>query len=382
MTSVSSSPQSKSMTRIPSLDGLRALSIFLVIALHTIQRFSIHHHVSRIWYGIFDGATGVYIFFVISGYLITKLLLNENQKRGTISLKAFYLRRALRILPPLYAYILFLVVLAFFGRLVLERVSIVSALFFFHNYVPGHMWEVEHFWSLSTEEQFYLLWPVILLYCIRRPGIAGRVRAGKVAIAVILAAPIVRVLSYLTHNPYLHNGYGFHMTADSLMFGCAVALLEGTSRFERVYEFATRKWWIPPVTILISDLIGARFLNYWRFPFGFTVTGTAIAFFLLWTVRNPESIVGKWLNARFVAHIGVLSYSMYLWQTFFLHEGNAQILGSHLKFLGTFPYNWLAILVVAELSRYLVELPVLRLREKLINGLRIGIGKRSIKQAT
>ena len=98
-------PKSASLTRIPSLDGLRALSIFLVLALHTLQRFSLTHHVAFGWYGLFNGADGVFIFFEISGFLITSLLLQEHAKRGSISLRGFYLRRAFRILPPLYLYI-------------------------------------------------------------------------------------------------------------------------------------------------------------------------------------------------------------------------------------------------------------------------------------
>src|SRR5271163_2860049 len=86
------------MRRIPSLDGLRALSIFLVLGLHSVQRVEYNKPVSWIWTGIFNGGTGVFIFFVISGYLITSLLLNEHEKRGTVSLRGFYFRRAMRIL--------------------------------------------------------------------------------------------------------------------------------------------------------------------------------------------------------------------------------------------------------------------------------------------
>jgi peptidoglycan/LPS O-acetylase OafA/YrhL len=364
------------MSRIPSLDGLRALSIFLVVALHTIQHFSLTHHVSLIWYAIFDGGTGVFIFFVISGYLITSLLLNEQQKRGSISMRGFYLRRAMRILPPLYAYIGVLLLLGWAGRLALNRVDILSALFFVHNYVHAGMWAVEHFWSLSIEEQFYLVWPVILLYCLRKPGHAGRFAAAKIALAVIAISPVVRVLSFRLHNPYIHNGAGFHMRADSLMYGCVFALLQGTPVFERVYAAVTKYWWIPPAVIFLSDCIGARFQNYWQFPFGYTICGAAIAFFLLWCVRNPASAVGRLLNARPIVHIGALSYSIYLWQTIFLHENNTAIFGSSLRLLTIFPFSWLAILVVAELSFYLVEQPSLRLRNSLIRGFHLYAARR------
>src|SRR5882757_9848375 len=109
---------------IPSLDGLRALSIALVVGLHTVQRYSVTHHVSPVWYVVFNGTTGVRIFFVISGYLITRLLLREAEQTGTIALGKFYLRRAFRILPPLYAYIAFLCLLGALGRLAVSRTEI------------------------------------------------------------------------------------------------------------------------------------------------------------------------------------------------------------------------------------------------------------------
>ncbi|MDW5267831.1 MULTISPECIES: acyltransferase [Acidobacteriaceae] len=357
-----------SMSRIPSLDGLRALSIFLVIALHTIQRFGMTHHVSLIWFAIFNGDTGVFIFFVISGYLITSLLLHEQQKRGSISMGSFYFRRAMRILPPVYLYVAVLLLLGWAGRLAVTRIDIVSALFFFHNYaLTVRMWSLEHFWTLSIEEQFYFIWPCILYYCLRhRPGIAGRMAAAKFALVVIVISPVIRVASFASHVPYLHHGGMFQMRADSLMFGCVIALLQGTPLFERVYSFVTKIWWIPPAVIFLSDCIGARFQNYWEFPFGFTLCGTAIAFFLLWCVRNPHSAVGNVLNSRPVMHIGVLSYSIYIWQTLFLHSMNASVFGPSLKIISTFPGNWVAILIVAELSYYVVEQPSLRLRNRLM----------------
>ncbi|MEO6981925.1 MAG: acyltransferase [Edaphobacter sp.] len=376
----SSFSRTASLARIPSLDGLRALSIFLVMALHTLQRFDVDHTASPIWYGIFSGDTGVFIFFVISGYLITRLLLNEHQKRGSISLRGFYLRRAMRILPPLYVYVAVLLILGWAGRLVIDKLDIISALFFFHNYASRSMWMLEHFWSLSIEEQFYLIWPCILLYCLRRPGLPGRLIASRIALAVVVLSPIIRIVSFRMHNPYIRDGYGFHMRADSLMFGCVLALLEGTPLFERIYHFATKIWWMPPAVIILSSYLSARFQNYWKLPLGYTLSGIAIAFFLLWCVRNPASVVGRLLNARLIAHIGVLSYSMYLWQTLFIHDGNASIFGPHLKLMTIFPFNWLAIFVVAELSYHLVEQPSLRLRNYLISIFHLYITGRKPRQ--
>jgi peptidoglycan/LPS O-acetylase OafA/YrhL len=369
--------------RIPSLDGLRALSIFLVLALHSLQRLEFTHHVPLIWSGIFDGATGVFIFFVISGYLITSLLLREHEKRGSISLRGFYFRRAMRILPPLYLYVGVLLLLGWAGRLAIVKLDIVSALFFFHDYAASSMWSLEHFWSLSIEEQFYLLWPFLLIYCLRRPGLEGRLKASKIAIAIILASPIIRVLSVtLARHTVLNNSYGFHSRADSLMFGCLIALLQGTPTFEHFYALATKIWWIPPTVIVLSDCLGARFQNYWEFPIGLTVCGIAISVFLLWCVRNPSSAVGRVLNSRPIAHIGVLSYSIYIWQTLFLNYDNKSLFGPSLKLLYTFPFSWFAIFIIAEFSYNIVERPSLRLRNYLIKNFNLYAIKRQDRQTS
>jgi peptidoglycan/LPS O-acetylase OafA/YrhL len=363
-------PRSASLARISSLDGLRALSIALVVALHTLQRYSITHHVSLVWYAVFNGETGVFIFFEISGFLITSLLLQEHEKRGSISLRGFYLRRAFRILPPLYLYIGVVVLLGLAGRLVLTRIDIVSALFFFHN-IKGTevMWSLEHLWSISVEEQFYLVWPFLLVYCLRRPGHAGRIAASIIPCGIILISPVLRVLLGRSANPALHQlGVSF-FKFDFIMFGCLVALLQHTARFERIYQLASRRWWLAPAVIALCSALTARYQNYFELPIGYTINAIAIAVFLLWTTRNPSSFTGRILNWKPIVQIGVLSYSIYIWQTLFLHHNNWQVfapLGRFGTMVSTFPGNWLAILIVAGLSYYVVEQPALKARVRII----------------
>lgn len=369
MSSDATPARAASLRRIPSLDGLRALSIVLVMGLHTVQRYAAEHPEhppALIWSVVLNGSLGVYIFFVISGYLITRLLLHEQQTRGAISMSGFYLKRAFRILPPLYMYVGVLALLSAAGRLVLTKWDILSALFFFHNYaISSTCWAIEHFWSLSVEEQFYLIWPVILILCLRLRGKIGKDRAAAIAGTAIVLSPLIRILSFRTHEVLLHDSAGFHMHADALMFGCAAALLEGTSRFERVYRVVTRVWWLPVIGLAIGSYLEMRFQNYWNFPVGETYTGLLLAFFLLWTVRNADSLPGRVLNARGVTHIGVLSYSIYLWQTLFLHPQNGSVFAGA-TWVGRFPFNWIAIALVAEISYQVVELPSLRLRNRLL----------------
>jgi peptidoglycan/LPS O-acetylase OafA/YrhL len=345
--------------RIPSLDGLRAVSILMVVLLHTLQRFQ----VSRYWYLFGNGATGVYIFFVISGFLITSLLLREHGKYGTICLKSFYLRRGFRILPPAYAYVAFVGILVLIGKLTISRSNVFSALFFYSDYTD-QAWVLQHFWTLAIEEQFYLIWPLVLMLCLKY---RGRSAAIKVSIAVILICPLIRIATYLLDQRFFHHhtsGGNFQGRADSLMFGCLVAMLSGSSAFERVYTRASRFWWLYPIILLFfSGALEIRFGDYWDYPIGYTLNGICIAMFLLWCVRNPASFVGKCLNWTPVVQIGVLSYGIYIWQQVFLNPHNGSVFGSAI--VDRFPFSYLALILTVLTSYFLVEQPSLRLRDRV-----------------
>ena len=192
--SSSTLPRSTTLPRIPSLDGLRAVSILLVIGLHTAQAYGAFHPVSRGWFALFNGGFGVFIFFEISGFLITTLLLEEHRKRGSISLGGFYVRRFFRIFPPLYLYLGVIVALGLAGRLVVAWRDVVSSALFFHNFSARGTWWLEHLWSISVEEQFYLVWPFVLMLCLRIPGRRGLYAASLFPAAVILASPVLRLL--------------------------------------------------------------------------------------------------------------------------------------------------------------------------------------------
>jgi peptidoglycan/LPS O-acetylase OafA/YrhL len=354
---------------IPSLDGLRAISIALVVALHTTQRYGVGHSMNKAWLYVFNGALGVRIFFVISGYLITRLLLREQEQTGRISLGRFYVRRAFRILPPLYVYLVFLCVLGAMEMLQIDAKGIVAAALFLRNYayhLPA-IWALEHTWSLCIEEQFYLIWPAALVLALARwSGPIGRVRAAKIALVAIVVSPLVRTASYALPSTYFHNMGMFHMQADPLMWGCVAALLEGHARWERIYAAVTRWWWLPMLLVYgFSGFMTMLLLNKWSLPLGITMDGFLLSMIVVWCVRNPQSLPGRILNWSFVRWIGTLSYSIYLWQTFFLHEGSVKVFGGE-RWFNTFPGNWAVILTIAVASFYLVEQPSLRLRSRVM----------------
>ncbi|MGA8937708.1 MAG: acyltransferase [Acidobacteriaceae bacterium] len=357
---------------IPSLDGLRALSVLLVIVLHTMLRNSLYKDIPFAYRLVGNGSLGVFIFFIISGYLITTLLLREREKTSTIRLKSFYVRRAFRILPPLYLYVLFLAVLGVTGHLPgMNRRELFTALTLTRNY-SHHvgLWAMEHLWSLCIEEQFYLLWPTVLVFCtLHRKGSEGRRNATRVAVGILIAEPFIRVFSF-RYLPSLHNTGMFHMQADGLMYGALGALQQGHERFERIYERVTRWPWLLPVVIFIGlGALTVRFGNYWDLPAGITINGFLILMWMLWLVRNPVSFTGRILNQPAIAWVGRLSYSLYLWQTFFTHHLDVEVFG-HNGWWDTFPTSWLCILAAASFSYYCIERPALRLRDVCLRRMR------------
>src|ERR1700722_18709415 len=144
---------------LPSLDGWRAVAITAVILCHAFGQESSNSKINSLILNL--GQQGVSLFFAISGYLITTLLVDEQQRAG-ISLRGFYIRRAFRILPPAYIYLAVLGAMGISEIIHVTPGEILSAALVYSNYWPLHSWFTFHFWSLSIEEHFYLLWPSLL----------------------------------------------------------------------------------------------------------------------------------------------------------------------------------------------------------------------------
>jgi peptidoglycan/LPS O-acetylase OafA/YrhL len=337
---------------IPSLDGLRAISVCLVVAAH--MNGILAHAIPFVpfWLYLNWGALGVQTFFVISGFLITQLLLKELNGTGTPSLKRFYFRRTLRIFPPLYAYLAVALVLTLTGLWAGNLKAFIPAATYTSNYFAGGNELVEHTWSLSLEEQFYLLWPAALL-------LLGTSKSIKLAIWVILLSPLSRIVTYyfwFDHRSLL-NGM-LHTGLDSIMFGCLLALLWRNPKFNQRIQPFVRGWVTALATLFVlvlSPTLGSRFRGSYSLVIGFTLNALCLSQILLYVVRVPNSRAGKFLNTRVLRHLGVISYGLYLWQHMFTRPNSAPFV----------PWNLLAILICAELSHWLIERPSLRLRDQL-----------------
>jgi peptidoglycan/LPS O-acetylase OafA/YrhL len=317
------------MKRIPSLDGLRAISISLVVVGHWVE-VRYHSDVA----GAFANL-GVRIFFVISGYLITTLLLKEHARTSTIELREFYVRRAYRILPA--AMVFMLPVFVIFWR-ELSWYHMAAAALYLANFDFSHPWFLGHLWSLSVEEQFYFLWPSVLKKWHRH----------RVAIlaGIVIFAPLYRIVC---HFLQLHGRADetFPAVADVLAIGCLLAIFAG--RLRRIGRVWAAVLVVPMV--LVPVYVGLRHFHV-----------TAMLLFVLWPVMHV-SIAGLvlhvvqrpyWmLNVSPVVWLGKISYSLYLWQQLFAY-------GQHDR-----PWYFVLFAVaLASASYHLVEKPMLRVRER------------------
>jgi peptidoglycan/LPS O-acetylase OafA/YrhL len=353
--------------RLPSLDGWRALSIILVLGSHSKLVHDFPSAWDETFRWLFDGNLGVRIFFVISGLLITWLLIKEFDSTGSIKLGRFYIRRSLRILP---VYFTFLGVLFFIEQATPFRQSReqwIGNLTFTTNYVIHFTGPSNHLWSLAVEEQFYLLWPLMFVWSRLRkdPRLYGWLLS-----VVVLIAPICRVVSYklnaagIPHS--LVSEYSFFNYFDSLAIGCTAAFVLAKRR-ERLIEWIRNY----PYLVLCSSLLGVftpyvlgkLFLMGWfTVPFGHTLQALGIAVLILWSILFPDGRFFKIFNLPWIVWLGTLSYSIYVWQQLFYT--NPDDLGLPVKWWLSFPGWLVSAFGVAVASYYLLERPLFTLRSR------------------
>ena len=344
---------SKSVSqRIPCLDGIRAISISLVLLSHFIGTVS--QDVPKWIIPLTHmGNLGVRIFFVISGFLITTLLISEYKKTGTISLIKFYFNRTFRIFPAFYAFIVAIVMASLTGFVSLREGDLLHAVTYTTNYHHDRAWELGHLWSLAVEEQFYLLWPAMFLLF----GMRG---AFLCSTAYLIIGPVVRVLTWKYFpDDRIGIGESFQTVADSIATGCVFAFLKSklgeNALFVKIQSKAITVAGLVVMIVMLNHLRGYISIMY---PIGETVLNISIVLFIDWCLRNSTGYLGKFLETSPLVFVGVLSYSLYLWQQPFLNKhGNF--------FISDAPINLAFVFLCAILSYYVVERPFLKFRETL-----------------
>jgi peptidoglycan/LPS O-acetylase OafA/YrhL len=343
-----------SAKRIPSLDGLRGIAILLVVLGHLAG--------ARYFFGaavmapLGDlGNLGVRLFFVISGFLITRLLLKEFSSAGRISLKAFYIRRVLRIFPAFYVFIVVAILLSAVGFAKLDRRDVLYAVTYTMNYHANFSpnYSLRHLWSLSVEEQFYLLWPLTL-------AALAPPRAARLLVVVLFVAPVLRVALYVAQPSYVFLAdTGFEGVCDALATGCLLAV--AMQRLLRVEWFSrllvSRAFPLLFAAIWIANRQREHPKFFWLLCVPFL--NGALALTILRYVRAPDLPLGRLLNRQPLTTIGVLSYSLYLYQQLFLIQWRPVT-----TVLVTFPLNIAMAFLCAALSYQFVERPFLRLKER------------------
>jgi peptidoglycan/LPS O-acetylase OafA/YrhL len=323
---------------LPGIDGLRAVAVMAVL----------FYHAEMAWMP--GGFLGVEVFFVISGYLITGLLIAEWRKTGGINLGRFWFRRARRLLPAVFA--LLIAVLAFAVIFLPEEVAslrfdALAAAFYVSNWFQifshksyfeaiGRPSLLRHLWSLAVEEQFYLVWPVVLAIFL---GIISRLRPGPhaepdadsqkkshsqyrapLAIFALAGAMASALLMAVLYNPDVDPSriyYGTDTRAAGFLIGATLAMLLPATQAEQAAPLRFG-WLLDVVGVISLAALTAIFvfvseINPYLYLGGFTVVAVCTVAAIYATVRNGSHLFTRLLSLPVIRWIGLRSYSIYLW---------------------------------------------------------------------
>ncbi|WP_395543697.1 acyltransferase family protein [Neotabrizicola sp. sgz301269] len=342
---------------IPSLDGIRALAVTIVLFGHA--------RVSQ----LIPGGFGVTIFFFLSGLLITTLFLREAGRYGAVSLKAFYIRRLLRLSPPLFVTmaLVYLAVALGLHPGKLDPAPILSQIFYVYNYYAA--WSADPIegahgfnvlWSLAVEEHFYLIFPLLFLLWLKNVVRTGHI---LIILAGFCAWRLVQwhVFAVEANDIYMRSDTRF----DSILWGCFLALLQGNGRADRLFPDRP----LPRAMILLAATVVILFCFILRDPafretWRYTLQGIALMPFFHYAVRRPDLLLFRPLNWHPVALVGSLSYSLYLIHYVLLIWLETHGLLPSLPLAAALLVGALALIYAAALSRF-VEAPVRKLRNRI-----------------
>ncbi len=300
------------------------------------------------------GPLGVNIFFVISGFLITTLCIKEKIIDGNLSLKSFYIRRALRILPVAYLYIIVVIVLSYVFKLHIASINIIASILFLANISyfqkTAYTWNVGHYWSLSVEEQFYILFPVF----IKKKFSAFVALLMLVCFVVPLFVYLKSVIPALNVE-ILSAALRYLVKFQGIAIGCLFSVL----LFKGYLNFGKFK--------LVVSLVSIFMIFFLHFEAGYSVeacfTNLVISIFTGLIVVNciqpQNNLLFKFLNLKVLNFIGILSYSIYIWQQLFLSNDDKFVFSK-------FPLNLVFIMIIPCLSYFYYEKFFLKLKKRFV----------------
>jgi peptidoglycan/LPS O-acetylase OafA/YrhL len=341
--------------RIPGLDFLRAISVSMVLADHSgLYRIG--------GVAIFDGGLGVEIFFVLSGFLITGLLMDEFASQKTISLGRFYLRRASRLLPAFYAYVLVGAFLLAFQNKPMPWGAIVSSLLYTINYYQAAVGApsnyLSHCWSLAVEEQFYFIWPIVVLALAK----AGRltIRSAVIAFAIAWFAKLILVIVIGATDEYLYRS--LESRADQLLAGALLAVFSRSAYWQTTMRTIDRFRWIA-LALLVLLVLSINFFRgdvFSKYVLGYTIEPLLIALLIPCVIllASREGVLAKLLNSGASQIIGRVSYGMYLFHPFVMHGTKNFAMRAGVPSALSIAISFAAVTAVALASFYLFERPL------------------------
>lgn len=322
----------------PSLDGLRAVAITAVVVFHVYPQL------------LPGGWAGVDMFFVLSGYLITSLLMRELSASGSIGFRQFYMRRFLRLAPAYLCLLVAELVHAAFSPL--ERADILKAVMasaaYLMNWNRAFDWfpqaELGHTWSLSMEEQFYILWPLTLAFIYKRSP-------AKWVLAALAAVTIWRSFLALSGADPERTYNGFDTHSDSLLAGCAIALVPMRPFLEKLKGFS-----FIPVLLVALIFLFMQHRNLATQTIGLGLSAFCSAWMVVAALQ--DGLLKRILSLGTMTYTGRISYGWYLWHYPMLllmapyntGGGGAIIIGA----------SYLA----AAMSHRFIEAPCLRLKSR------------------
>jgi peptidoglycan/LPS O-acetylase OafA/YrhL len=334
----------------PSLNGFRAIAIMLVVINHLSPYFKTPY------LSLINGPLGVAIFFVLSGFLITTLLIKEKEITGRLSLKSFYIRRILRIFPVALLYILVILLLNNVYALNIPAFQFWGAALYVmdFSYFRSHNfeWLLGHYWSLSVEEQFYLIFPFLLMVNIKL--------FKWIVVFVVFGIPLICVIQYFF--PGLNQGLPYYLTHFLIKFqaigvGCLFSLLA----FNKFFDGWIDRFKIYINLLAICLICWLRFEDFYSINavFNNLVISVLVGYVIVSNLLPANDYFYRLLNTRLFNLIGILSYSIYIWQQLFLSG-----YGKLPKILAHVPYSLILLLIVPVASYFFYEKYFLKLKDK------------------
>lgn len=343
--------------RNAALDGIRGLAIAAVIASHFVPMV--------IPGGFSGGAYGVLVFFVLSGYLITTLLLREYDSSGRVDIKAFYIRRALRLLPALYVFLLIALLMTFlFGtQLNMDRggavIGAVMAFFYVFNWADfaglGIPHSISPLWTLSVEEQFYVVWPPLLLIMLGTPWLKRHLQGAVLGAVVVFTG--LSIAAFLLFG--VMSYYRTWTWVASLLMGASLAIAQRRTKGQfgnSLASFSPIAWCLlllvalfpPPLSSIVTYAVTVPLLSL------------ATCAIIARSTTSQNSLSLTVLGTPVLLYLGRRSYGLYLWNLLALETLEHFITTPALLMVCALAVT----LAVAEASYRWIEMPALRLKHR------------------